>query len=74
MKTYGKSDPDPAAEVMLRELVKDLSVEYFILHARKPIDARPCQLPGSILAQAVLTGGRVVSVQQTEVGGKPRRT
>lgn len=72
VKTYGKSDPDMAAENLLMQMLKGLDVQSILLHQRKPIDARHCQLPGSLTVQAVLRDGRVITVRQNKVGGTPR--
>ena len=72
MKTYGHPDPeDNQTEDFVRNLVADLDVHYFVLHPRKPITARMCQRPQSILVQAVLANGRVITARQDAPGNKP---
>ena len=72
MKTYGHPDPeDNQTEDFVRNLVADLDVHYFVLHPRKPITARMCQRPQSILVQAVLADGRVITARQDVPGSKP---
>lgn len=74
MKVYGQSDQDRTAETLLYDLVKDKAVQYVMLNQRKPINARPCQQPGSLKLQAVLEDGAVVEVFQAKLGGEARRT
>ncbi len=73
MKTYGTSDEDLTAENLLYDVIKEMEVQYIILHPRTPIDARPCRLPGSLLAQAVLQDGQIITVRQSAPGGPARR-
>lgn len=73
MKVYGKSDEDKSAENLLMSLIAGEDVQYVMLHARKPINARPCQLPGSLTVQALLVDGRVISVRQNKVGAEPKQ-
>ena len=72
-KTYGKPDEDQTAQRLLETLVSGKDVDYFVLNPRKPINARPCQLPGSLTVQAVLVGGEVITVRQYKVGGEARQ-
>ena len=72
MKIYGHPDTDDnQTEDFVRNLVADLDVHYFVLHPRKPITARMCQRPQSILVQAVLANGRVITARQDAPGSKP---
>jgi hypothetical protein len=71
-KTYGKSDPDMAAENLLMETIRGEDVVSILLHPRMPINARPCQLPGSLTVQAILASGRVITVRQNKVGATPK--
>ena len=73
-KVYGESDKDLTAENLLRETIKDCSVRYLILHQRMPLSARPCKLPGSLMVQAVLSDGQIVTVMQNKVDGPARVT
>ena len=73
MKVYGKSDEDKTAETLLFSLIKDLKVQYVVLNQRVPINARPCQWPGSLKLHAVLEDGTVLTVKQNRIGGKARR-
>jgi len=70
MRVYGKPDPDSAAYDALMLAVGDATVTYIMHHPRVPIDARPCQLPTSLMVQAVLVGGKVVTARQLSVGGR----
>ena len=71
-KEYGKPDTDTAAYDLLMQIVINEQVVRILHHPRIPIDARLCQMPGSLLVQAVLEDGRVVSVRQSKQGGTPR--
>lgn len=76
VKVYGHSDADLTAEKKLEEVIDSLGemhLQYIVLHPRKPIDSKMCQLPGSLLVQAVFIGGVVVSVRQDKIGGEARR-
>ena len=72
MKVYGEPDPtDNQTEDFVRAKVAKLDVSYLILHPRKPVNARLCQRPQSILVQAVLSDGRVITARQDAPGLKP---
>ena len=72
MKIYGHPDAeDNQTEEFVRDLVDGLDVHYLVLHPRKPITARMCQRPQSILVQAVLVDGRVITARQDAPGLKP---
>jgi hypothetical protein len=72
MKVYGEPDPvDNQTEDFVRDLVDGLDVHYLVLHPRKPVNARLCQRPQSILVQAVLVDGRVVTARQDAPRMKP---
>jgi hypothetical protein len=65
---YGTPDPDPAAYNRLVELAKDEDVTYILHHQRVPIDARTCLGPGSVKVQAVIAGGKLLTVKQSSDG------
>lgn len=73
LKEYGVPDEDKAAYDLLLQLVGDQPLRHILHHPRKPLDARSCQLPGSLLVQAVLLDGTVLSVRQTHKGKVPRK-
>ena len=73
MTEYGTPAEDLSAYHLLVSLVPMERVKHILHHPRMPIDARPCRLPGSLLVQAVLVDGTVVSVRQPSIGAKPRR-
>ena len=70
MRIYGKPDDDSAAYNALMQAVGDAEVTYIMHHQRVPIDARPCKLPTSLMVQAVLVGGKVVTATQIGIGGR----
>lgn len=72
-KVYGKPDEDQTAQNLLGELISGLEVEYLVLRPRIPIDARPCQLPGSITLSAKVKGSGFITVRQNKPGGSARR-
>lgn len=71
-KEYGKPDADPSAYNLLLQTITAEKVVRILHHPRIPIDARLCQLPGSLLVQAVLEDGRVISVRQAKAGATPK--
>jgi hypothetical protein len=72
MKVYGTPDPtDNQTEDFVRGLVAKLEVSYLVLHPRKPVNARLCQRPQSILVQAVLKNGNVITARQDAPGNPP---
>lgn len=71
-KEYGTPDEDLAAYNMLLVAVLGLEVRHILHHPRKPLDAKMCQKPGSLLVQAVLADGRVISIRQLRKGEQPR--
>ena len=72
MKVYGHPDAeDNQTESFVRDLVDGLDVHYLVLHPRKPVNARLCQRPQSILVQAVLENGNVITARQDAPGNQP---
>lgn len=71
-KEYGQPDADTAAYRLLLQTIEGLQAIRILHHPRKPLNAKPCQLPGSLLVQAVMLDGTVVSVRQAKVGATPR--
>ena len=72
MKVYGEPDPtDNQTEDFVRAKVAGLDVHYLVLHPRKPVTARLCQRPQSILVQAVLKNGNVITARQDAPGNQP---
>jgi hypothetical protein len=72
MKVYGTPDPtDNQTEDFVRAKVAKLEVSYLVLHPRKPVNARLCQRPQSILVQAVLKNGNVITARQDAPGNPP---
>ena len=72
MTEYGTVDLDDSAYKVLMHSVEGLDIEYVIHHPRKPINARPCQLPGLLRVQAVTRNGQVITAEQYKVGGTVR--
>ena len=70
MKIYGKPDEDTTAIDYLLSIVDIDLVQTIMHHQRVPIDARACQLPQSLLVQAVMMDNTVVNVRQNQPGGR----
>lgn len=70
MKIYGKPDEDTTAIDYLLSIVDIDLVQGIMHHQRVPIDARACQLPQSLLVQAVMMDNTVVNVRQNQPGGR----
>lgn len=70
MKTYGTPDADTTAIDYLMSIVDTEDVIAIMHHQRVPIDARACQLPQSLLVQAVMCDNTVVNVRQNQPGGR----
>lgn len=70
MKIYGKPDGDTTAIDYLMSIVDTDLVQAIMHHQRVPIDARACQLPQSLLVQAVMMDNTVVNVRQNQPGGR----
>jgi len=63
---YGTPDPD---ETAVKHLLSLYPNPLYVLHnQRVPINARPCQQPGSLTVTAVLPDNKTVSVVQTSKG------
>lgn len=74
IKEYGPPDPDTTAADTLKKLIEGQDVKYILHHARKPMNARACQLPGSVTVQAVLNNSTaVITVRQHKPGAKAYR-
>lgn len=71
-KIYGSPDADTSTYDLLMEAVQGKEVLRILHHQRKPIDARPCQLPDSLMVQAVLIDGTVITARQAKKGAIPR--
>lgn len=69
MKTYGTPDEDTTAFDYLLTIVDIDKVQAFMYHRRIPIDARACQLPQSLLVQALMNDNTVINVRQAYPGG-----
>lgn len=69
MKQYGTPDADTAPYDKLVSMLDMEQVQAIMHHPRVPIDARACQLPGSLLVQAVMCDNTVVNVRQNFAGG-----
>ena len=72
MKYYGDPDEDKTALNLLLSTINEVDVQYILQHQRKPVDAKPCQLPGSVTVQAVMLNSSVVTVRQDSIGGIAR--
>ena len=72
MKEYGTPDPDRVAYLAVLRHTVDMPVKYIVHHQRVPINARACQLPQSLLVQAVLVDGQVVTAFQPAPGHPAR--
>ena len=73
IKEYGHLDADITAYNFLLDQIASLGeVSYIVHHQRKPPNAKPCQKPNSLLVQAVMRDGSVISVTQPGVGREPR--
>lgn len=74
MKEYGPRDEDTTAyDVLTRHIeANQLEVNYIMHYARMPIDARPCQLPLSLLVVAVLSDGSILRCRQARPGAPAR--
>ena len=70
MKIYGKPDNDTTAIDHLMSIVDITNVQAIMHHPRVAIDARACQLPQSLLVQAVMMDNTVVNVRQNQPGGR----
>ena len=68
MKEYGTPDADTAVYDVLREYIAYSDVQYIMHYPRKPIDAKPCQLPQSLTVVAVFANGRTVQAFQAAPG------
>lgn len=65
---YGTPDPDLSAYNRLVELAATEDVMYILHHQRVPIDARSCLGPGSLKVQAIIVGGKLLTVRQSAEG------
>ncbi len=72
MKEYGVPDPDTTAYCLLMQAVQGKSVEYVMHHPRVPLNARQCQMPGSLKVQALLLDKTVITAVQPRAG-KPAK-
>lgn len=70
MKLYGVADEDTTAYDFLISLIDTDKTLYILLHARMPVDARPCKLPMSVTVQAVMEDSTVITVRQNAPGLK----
>lgn len=68
MKSYGTPNEDTAPLTALMDAVKGLEVEHILHFPRVPVDARPCQLPLSLVVKAVLQNKAVVTAFQPSPG------
>jgi hypothetical protein len=68
MTEYGPKDPDTTAYDHLVSVITGYEVTYILHHARVSPNARSCQWPGSVKVQAVLAGGKAVTVVQLANG------
>lgn len=73
VKEYGTPDPDDSAYKVLLELVGHLPVKYIMHYPRIPVDARMCQMPGSVKVVALLEDNTTITVRQDRPGSQPRR-
>lgn len=55
-KVYGRLDPDPTLLEAVRGFAKEQGASHLLIaaHQRVPVDARPCQFPGTLLYEIQL--------------------
>lgn len=69
---YGPRDTDTSVYEALIKACEGMDIKYVMHYARRPINARPCQLPGLLRVQAVAQNGQVFTAEQYKVGGEIR--
>ncbi len=69
IEQFGPVDDDTTAYIELLTLAEPIGeVKYILHHARKPLDAKHCQYPGSVKVQAVFVDNKVLTVIQLRNG------
>lgn len=69
IEQFGPQDADTSAFIELLTLAEPIGeVKYILHHARRPLDAKHCQYPGSIKVQAVFVNNKVLTVIQLRNG------